>query len=89
MPFDAGAFFFLALHLAAQLCSARTHRRPYPFLPSLSGAGLLAYVWNHTLEVWMWLTVMYSGVALVTLAAGLDVWLRWRRGLACQRPTGN
>ncbi|MFQ5858071.1 MAG: MerC family mercury resistance protein [Anaerolineae bacterium] len=50
-------YFFLAFNLATLLWSARTHRRTYPVLLSLSGAGLLYYVWNHVLEVWVWLTI--------------------------------
>jgi hypothetical protein len=71
-------YVFLAFNLATLLWSARTHRRPYPVLLSLGGAGLLHYVWNHALEVWVWLTVMYAGVALVLLASGLNLWLRRR-----------
>lgn len=55
-------------------------------LLSLSGAGLPYHVWNHALEVWGWLTVMYSGVALVLLATGLDLWLRRRCAVGCASP---
>ncbi len=74
-------YFFLAFNLATLLWSARIHRRPHPVLLSLGGAGLLVYVWNHALEVWIWLTLMYTGVALVLTATILN--LRFQR--RCQR----
>lgn len=73
---------FSALGLALSL---RRHRRPWPLLVAVIGAGLLLYPFYHALEVSLWLGLVYSGLAFLAVAAALDGWLAYRNGRTCTR----
>jgi len=74
-------FSSMALQIAALLLSLRRHRRPYPLALSLVGLPLVAYPLYHSLEVWLWLTLLYTGLGFLAAASALEVWIcrRWCR----------
>ena len=86
---NARRLIFVALAISALglTLSLRRHRRPWPLLSAAAGAGLLLYPFYHALDVTLWLGMVYSGLALLVVAAGLDGWLVYRAGRSCKVPT--
>ena len=58
--------------------SFRRHRRLWPLMTAALGAGLLLYPMYHALEVDVWVGLVYTGLGLLLLSSGLDVWCAWR-----------
>jgi hypothetical protein len=86
---NARRLIFIALAISALglALSLRRHRRSWPLLAAVAGAGLLLYPFYHALDVTLWLGMVYSGLVLLVVAAGLDGWLAYRAGRACKVPS--
>lgn len=66
--------------------SFRRHRRPWPASIAALGAGLTLYPMYHALEVSLWLGLLYSGLAVLFLGAGMDLWFSLRAPAKSCRP---
>ena len=78
----------LALNALGLGLSFRRHRRPWPLAVAALGAGLLLYPMYHALEVVVWVGMVYTGLGLLFLSSGLDVWCAWRMTQTCSSPAG-
>ncbi len=74
----------LALTVLGLALSFRRHRQPWPLVTAALGTGLLLYPRYHGLEVVVLLGLAYSGLGVLFLSAGLDMWCSWRVPLTCQ-----
>lgn len=77
MPLLYGA---LALTLISAALGLRRHLRPYPLLVTLAGVGAILVPFHEALDVEVFTALIWTGLALLLLGAGLETWLGRRVG---------
>lgn len=69
----------VGLILLGLLLSYRRHRRPYGIALGLLGSGAVLYPFHAALEVWLFITLVFGGQALLLSASILEIVLARRR----------
>lgn len=82
MPLLYGA---LALTVTSTALGLRRHRRLYPLLATLAGAGAILLPFHEALDVEVFTALLWTGFALLLLGVGLETWLLRRRD-RCRSP---
>lgn len=77
MPLLYGA---LALTVVGAALGLRRHRRPYPLLITLAGAGAILLPFHEALDVNVFTGLLWTGFALLALGAAIETWLDLRGG---------
>ncbi len=70
----------LALTVVSTALGLRRHRRPYPLLATLAGAGAILLPFHEALDVNVFTGLLWTGFALLALGAALETWLDLRAG---------
>lgn len=77
----------VGLILLGLLLSYRRHRRPYAIGLGLLGAGAVLFPFHAALDVWLFITLVFGGQALLLAASSVEIVLTKRRA-APQRSGG-
>ena len=78
----------VGLILLGLLLSYRRHRRPYAIGLALLGAGAVLFPFHAALDVWLFISLVFGGQALLFAASVVEILLA-RRRLAPLRTSGS